>query len=160
MWPRRLLYGCVTLAAMALVVVLFLVTLFGAQEPDGADDGSSPKSNAQFYVVRNGDALSVIAERTGIEEDRIEQLNPKLDPLALLPGERIRLRPPNARELRAQRARRRARKPRRTSYVLKEGDLLSEVAKENGVDLIELLDLNPQIDRPDRVHPGERIRLR
>jgi LysM repeat protein len=160
MSPRRLLYACVTLGAMALVVVIFLVTLFGAQEPEGTDESSELKTNAQFYVVREGDALSVIAERTGIDEDRIEQLNPRLDPLALLPGERIRLRPPNAAELRARRARARAREPRRSSYVLKEGDLLSEVADDNNLDLSELLDLNPQIKRPDRVKAGQRIKLR
>lgn len=160
MWRRRLLHFGVAIAVMALVVVIFLLKLFGAQEPDDADGLSGAKTNAQFYAVRDGDALSVIAERTGIDEDRIEQLNPKLDPLALVPGQRIRLRQPNAAELRAKRARARRRGPRRSSYVLKEGDLLSEVAKDNGIDLIELLDLNPQIKRPDRVVPGQRIKLR
>jgi LysM repeat protein len=146
---------------MALVVGVTLVVFFRAQEPDTSGT-SDPKTDALSYVVKRGDALSVIAERTGVEEDRLKELNPDLDPLTLVPGQRIKLRPPNAREraLARRRARARRRGPRKDSYVLRRGDLLSEVARKNDVDLIELLDLNPQIRRPDRVLPGQRIRLR
>lgn len=144
---------------MALTALIFNLTLFSAQEPD---DGGElrPKTNAEFYVVRDGDALSLIEERTGVESEQIEALNPKLDPLALLPGQRIRLRPPTGRELAARRARARRRKPRRAVYVLKQGDTLFSVATKNDVDLTTLLRLNPRIKRPDSIYPGQRINLR
>lgn len=44
------------------------------------------------YKIRKGDTLSAIAERYGLTEDHIRELNPGLDPLALIPGERIKLR--------------------------------------------------------------------
>lgn len=44
------------------------------------------------YKIRKGDTLSAIAERYGVTEDYIRELNPGLDPLALIPGERIKLR--------------------------------------------------------------------
>jgi LysM repeat protein len=159
--PARPLYGCLAVALMALVVGVTLVVFFRSQEPDTSGQ-SGPKTDAPSYVVKRGDALSLIAEKTGVEEDRLEDLNPDIDPLGLVPGQRIKLRPLNAREraLARRRARARRRGPRKDSYVLRQGDLLSEVAKRNDVDLIELLDLNPQIKRPDRVLPGQRIRLR
>ena len=160
MWVRRLVIFCVAIVAMGTVVLVFNLVLFGAQTPNDEGDSLTPKTDAEFYVVRNGDALSLIEQRTGIEKERIEQLNPKIDPLALLPGERIRLRPPNARELAARRARARRRKPKLKYYTLKKGDVLSDVARKNGVDLIQVLELNPQIERPDNVYPGRRIQLR
>lgn len=45
------------------------------------------------YRIRKGDTLSGIAERYGVPQDVIRELNPALDPLALVPGQRIRLRP-------------------------------------------------------------------
>ncbi|MBM3679742.1 MAG: LysM peptidoglycan-binding domain-containing protein [Actinobacteria bacterium] len=44
------------------------------------------------YTIRKGDTLSAVAERYGLTEDYIRGLNPGLDPLALIPGERIKLR--------------------------------------------------------------------
>ena len=44
------------------------------------------------YTVRQGDVLSVIADRFGVSVDRLQQLNPTLDPRLLQPGMRLRLR--------------------------------------------------------------------
>ncbi|HMS73082.1 MAG TPA: LysM domain-containing protein [Baekduia sp.] len=52
----------------------------------------SNSSGPRFYVVKSGDVLSVIAEREGVSVDRIVALNPKVDPRALRPGTRLRLR--------------------------------------------------------------------
>jgi hypothetical protein len=43
------------------------------------------------YVVRSGDSLEVISERTGVSRERLIELNPDLDPQALQPGQRIKL---------------------------------------------------------------------
>lgn len=53
---------------------------------------SSERRRRRSYTVRPGDTLSSIAERTGISQARIEDLNPELDPQTLAPGARIRLR--------------------------------------------------------------------
>lgn len=45
------------------------------------------------YVVKHGDILSTIAERTGVSVARILELNPDIDPQALGTGQRIKLRP-------------------------------------------------------------------
>jgi LysM repeat protein len=49
-------------------------------------------SNRRFYVVRSGDSLAIIAERTGVPLETLRELNPSLDPQALVTGQRVRLR--------------------------------------------------------------------
>ena len=44
------------------------------------------------YVVKTGDTLGSIAQKTGIPVARLQTLNPNLDPQALVSGQRIRLR--------------------------------------------------------------------
>lgn len=46
----------------------------------------------RFYFVQAGDSLSVVASRTGIAVGTIEALNPRADPNALQPGQRLRIR--------------------------------------------------------------------
>ena len=45
------------------------------------------------YVVRPGDNLSIIAERTGVPLARLRALNPTVDPQGLALGARLKLRP-------------------------------------------------------------------
>lgn len=47
----------------------------------------------RFYRVRSGDTLESIAARFETTTDRLIELNPGIDPLALSPGQRIRIRP-------------------------------------------------------------------
>jgi LysM repeat protein len=51
------------------------------------------RTNRARYTVKSGDTLGAIAERTGVPIERIQQLNPDLDPQALVAGQRIKLRP-------------------------------------------------------------------
>lgn len=53
---------------------------------------TSKRATPSYYTVRQGDVLSVIAERFGVDVDRLQQLNPTLDPRLLRPGMRLRLR--------------------------------------------------------------------
>lgn len=49
-------------------------------------------SGPRIYVVKSGDVLSLIAEKQGVTVARIVELNPEVDPRALRPGTRLRLR--------------------------------------------------------------------
>jgi LysM repeat protein len=46
----------------------------------------------QFWTVRPGDSFGLIAAQTGINLTTLEQLNPRLNPATLQPGDRVRLR--------------------------------------------------------------------
>jgi len=42
--------------------------------------------------VKTGDTLAGISQRTGVPLERLQALNPNLDPQALVSGQRIKLR--------------------------------------------------------------------
>jgi LysM repeat protein len=46
----------------------------------------------RFWTVRPGDSLGLIADKTGINLSKLEQLNPKLQNATLQPGDVVRLR--------------------------------------------------------------------
>jgi LysM repeat protein len=58
----------------------------------GASSKGGKTKGPRFYTVKVGDTPSAIAEKTGVALTAIEQLNPSLDPQALSPGARIKLR--------------------------------------------------------------------
>lgn len=47
--------------------------------------------SAGVYVVRTGDTLGSIAQKTGVSVVKLQELNPSLDPQSLLSGQRIKL---------------------------------------------------------------------
>ena len=49
-------------------------------------------TNAKVYVVKEGDSLTAIAVTTGVQIETIERLNPDVDPQALIPGQKLKLR--------------------------------------------------------------------
>jgi LysM repeat protein len=51
------------------------------------------KPKARAYVVKPGDNLTVIASKTGVDVDTLQQLNPGIDPQALRVGQRLTLVP-------------------------------------------------------------------
>lgn len=87
-------------AALALVAVAILTSSGGS---DGGDKGNGgggtdiSKVGRQairkgVWIVHSGDTLGKISVKTGIDETILMQLNPDLDPQALLEGQRIALR--------------------------------------------------------------------
>lgn len=50
------------------------------------------RSRRRSYRVRPGDTVGAIAQKTGLPADRIQELNPDLDPQTLAPGQTIKLR--------------------------------------------------------------------
>ena len=64
-------------------------------EPRQRQDGRQQqrrRPQRTFYRVRLNDTLGLIAEQTGVPVERLEALNPELDPQNLIVGQRIRLR--------------------------------------------------------------------
>jgi LysM repeat protein len=107
--PARLL------APIALVafVLAFVVVIASSGTSEDSDDGNGervsqsedvtttttsddslnePRVDATFYTVKTGDTLGGIAETVGVPITRLQELNPELDPQALVSGQKIRLR--------------------------------------------------------------------
>jgi LysM repeat protein len=64
------------------------------EEPAGtttAAGTTTDASGAQFYVIKAGDTLAVVAEQFDTTVERLLVLNPDIDPVALTIGQRIRV---------------------------------------------------------------------
>lgn len=57
-----------------------------------AKQRASGKLPQGVYVVKTGDTLGSIAQKVGIPVEKLQELNPNLDPQALVSGQRIKLR--------------------------------------------------------------------
>jgi LysM repeat protein len=98
-------------APIALVVVaiafLFVLATSGTDGGGGGDKASETSARtsteqaakrktaprkAATYTVKTGDTLGAIAEKTGIDVEELQTLNPELDPQALVSGQKIKLR--------------------------------------------------------------------
>jgi LysM repeat protein len=95
------------LAPLALVgvVIVFIMVVAGSGGGSGNDGTNTAagsktstgqtttvKTKKRTYTVKSGDSLGLIAERTGIPVETLQQLNPELDPQALISGQKIQLR--------------------------------------------------------------------
>jgi LysM domain len=102
--PARLL---APVALLVAVVAVAYVVSNSTGSDDGGDDNANrtveprPRQDGRqqrrrpqrtFYRVRLNDTLGLIAEQTGVPVERLEALNPELDPQNLIVGQRIRLR--------------------------------------------------------------------
>ena len=52
----------------------------------------APDTTSSFHVIATGDTLAAIAERYDTSVDTLVELNPDVDPVALVVGDRLRVR--------------------------------------------------------------------
>lgn len=101
-------------AALAFFVLAFFVVLTSTDVSEDGDTRSAQRSEQRdlgerertttseerrearlpddVYVVKTGDTLAGIAQQVGITVEQIMELNPDLDPQALVSGQEIKLR--------------------------------------------------------------------
>lgn len=96
------------LALIAVAVALGAVVLgSGVTGDDGGSPGASDlpaatertttadrlqRPRPASYTIKANDTLSAIAEQTGVPVERLQELNPELDPQGLVAGQKIKLR--------------------------------------------------------------------
>ncbi|MFN8159513.1 MAG: LysM domain-containing protein [Solirubrobacterales bacterium] len=97
--PSRVLAILALLAAVAAVVLVVGAATGGGGSPKGhggqtrnVKHSKPHRSTPRFYVVKSGDTLTLIAQRTGVPVAVIQRLNPEVDPLTLAEGEKLKLR--------------------------------------------------------------------
>jgi len=90
------------LAVAALIVMtmavagITIVSVHGSEEGSDAINGASAVApdctpgaekavESGYYILKAGEGLSDVADKTCVAVDRIERLNPNLDPMALPP---------------------------------------------------------------------------
>ena len=100
-WMVRYGFPALALAAVTAVVLLARPALHGgeaaSQPPAATTVQQAPKkarakaARATIYSVRSGDTLASIADKFGTTVDRLMELNPTVDPVALTVGAQIRV---------------------------------------------------------------------
>jgi LysM repeat protein len=97
--PARILAPLALIASLAAVGIVVATSHHGdstqarSTVPPRAHHARPAKPRPRVYVVKPGDNLTVIATRTGVDLGRLQQLNPRIDPQALHPGQRLKLVP-------------------------------------------------------------------
>jgi LysM repeat protein len=102
-WAARLVAPLLFFAA-AVVLILLVQSGLRADEsssgtngapvtttPTTTDGTTTPTTERRRYRVRRGDTLESIAARFNTDVETLIELNPEIDPLALRPGQRIRV---------------------------------------------------------------------
>jgi LysM repeat protein len=87
------------------IAFLFVVATSGTDDSGGdnastkqetsTERSTTPKRTVRrvsTYTVKTGDTLGGIAEKTGVKVETLQELNPELDPQALVSGQKIKLR--------------------------------------------------------------------
>lgn len=98
--PVRFLAPLALAAALVGVIVVVQSSQSGSNDARQTTTVSAPvrgegrrRARKRFYVIKSGDSLSVISERTGVDVADIQSLNPDLDAQTLRVGQRLRLAP-------------------------------------------------------------------
>jgi LysM repeat protein len=107
-------------------------------------------------TVASGDTLSRIARSCGTTLSALIAANPTIDPNRLRPGMVIWTRPGGSQG--GMYGRPSAPHHSGSSYVVQPGDRLSRIALELGIEIDELIALNPHVN-PSFLRPGEVLRL-
>lgn len=92
---------------------------------------AKPRDKVESYTVKDGDTLSVIAEKFGISQDTIKWANDLTDKDSIKPGQVLKILPVSG-----------------VAVKVKDGDTLSSVAKKYSADQQAILDF-PFNDIPD-----------
>jgi LysM repeat protein len=94
------------IALVVVVIAFFGIVLSSGSGGGGKDEGTSagsqkkkrgkgrsnPKVGRSTYTVKTGDTLGTISAKTGVDVEKLQELNPQLDPQALVSGQKIKLR--------------------------------------------------------------------
>jgi LysM repeat protein len=96
-------------AALAAAAVAVYIVGFGGRSDSGSKSGTpvttqrsgtgtsttkrrvAKPAPARTYTVQSGDVLSVIAQKTGVSVEQLQQLNPTVDAQSLRVGQKLKL---------------------------------------------------------------------
>lgn len=121
--------------------VIFLSSTSPLPTPEIPDVPST--ENIITYVVKSGDTLSEIALRYGTTVNQLVAINNIRNPNLIYPGQQLRISTVSS-------------SSNPTTYVVKSGDTLSQIALRYGTTVNQLVSIN-NIRNPNLIYPGERI---
>lgn len=136
---------CFTLWCINLVLIT-LLSACSASRPapvSGVHARGQIQGNGSHYIVAKGDTLYSIAWQAGSDVPSLARHNRLAPPYSIYPGQRLRLDVPGA---------------RRAQYVVRRGDTLSSIARNNNHRVADLAILNG-LKPPYRIFVGQKLTL-
>jgi LysM repeat protein len=146
------------LAPIVLAIVAAAVIAVVLSAPHVASHGRGARASPAtvhrpppYWIVQPGDTLMEIAAKTGVSVAQLQAYNPDVNPLALVPGEQLKLwlHPP---------------KPNPTPvplgplyWAVQPGQSFGSIAGQTGINMVTLEQLNPGLKV---LWPGDQVRLR
>ena len=125
---------------------VLLSTTTPIPEPETPNNNNSIENS--IYTVKAGDTLSEIALEYGTTVSNILSLNPSItNPNLIYPGQNITINTSNSNE-----------SVTNTTYTVKRGDTLSEIALKYNTTVSNLANLN-NISNPNLIYPGQVITI-
>jgi len=115
--------------------------------------------NVRSYVVRRGDNLSSISRRFGISSQNLMAWN-NLQNNKVMIGQRLYLQDPSKQSSKINEGLAITpitKEVRGTSYIIKQGDNLWDIARNNNVTVQQLLEWNPGLEK--KIYPGMKIKI-
>lgn len=107
------------------------------------------------YIIARGDTLKALAARFGTSVDYLKSTNPEIyDPNVIYEGQRLLVPSgqgvpvPEPQPL-----------PTGGTYTVKWGDTMRKIADRFGVNVNDLIAVNPQVVNPNRIYPGQTLYL-
>jgi LysM repeat protein len=103
------IFAPVALVVFGIAVLIVLASAGGGDDSSSKEDKATKaeqrdlrvkkrrarqrerRASRTVYVVRAGDTLGGIAEKTGVSVEQLQELNPNVDPQALTSGQRLKL---------------------------------------------------------------------
>jgi LysM repeat protein len=140
-------------AAAVIAVVLSAPDQFGHGRGGARASHAAVRRPPPYWIVQPGDTLMGIAARTGVSVAQLEAFNPDVDPLGLVPGQRLKLwlHPPKPSP---------APVPLGPLYwTVGPGESFGSIAAKTGINILTLEQLNPGL-KSTTFWPGDRVRLR
>jgi membrane-bound lytic murein transglycosylase D len=113
-------------------------------------DSQKPSDNARVYVVKNGDKLASISKSFGVSSQNLIAWN-NLRSSKIIVGQKIFLQDPSKRNSKNENL------VQNTTYVIKSGDNLWDIAQSYSVTVQQLLEWNPGLDK--KIFPGMKIKI-
>jgi LysM repeat protein len=147
------------LSVLGLSVLLLAVIVVAATTLTGPGAATTAeRSRAQqlaklpsHWKVHTGDSYGSIALKTGLTVEELERFNPNVNPGAIVPGQRLKLR------LKVPAATSRRLGP--LVHTVRAGETFESIAAKTRHSAIRLQQLNPKLDA-GTLQPGDRVRLR
>jgi len=99
------------------------------------------------YTVKSGDTLSEIAQKYGLTVNRLVDLNDISDPNLIRPGQKLKLKGTSTKSSTST-----------TTYKVKSGDTLSEIAQKFGTNVTTLVGLN-NIKNANLIRVGQKLKI-